>query len=160
MPQTLYDKIWKAHVVKRQDDGTCLIYIDRHLVHEVTSPQAFEGLRLAGRKVRRPRPDALPWPIITCRRPPDRAQGIREPESRMQVETLAENTRDFGVEYFPMEDIRQGIVHIIGPEQGFTLPRRPPSFAATAIPRRMARSARWLSASAPRKSSMCSPPRR
>ena len=120
-PQTLYDKIWNSHIVHRQDDGTCLIYIDRHLVHEVTSPQAFEGLRVAGRKVRR---TDLTLAVADHNVPttPDRAQGIREPESRMQVEALAENTRDFGVEYFPMEDVRQGIVHIIGPEQGFTLP--------------------------------------
>ncbi len=120
-PQTLYDKIWNSHIVHRQDDGTCLIYIDRHLVHEVTSPQAFEGLRVAGRKVRRP---DMTLAVADHNVPttPDRAQGIREPESRMQVDTLAENTREFGVEYFPMEDVRQGIVHIIGPEQGFTLP--------------------------------------
>lgn len=121
MPQTLYDKIWNAHVVDRQEDGTCLIYIDRHLVHEVTSPQAFEGLRVAGRKVRRP---DLTLAVADHNVPttPDRAQGIREPESRVQVETLAENTHEFGIDYFPMEDVRQGIVHIIGPEQGFTLP--------------------------------------
>ena len=120
-PHTLYDKIWNSHVVHRQDDGTCLIYIDRHLVHEVTSPQAFEGLRVAGRKVRRP---DMTLAVADHNVPttPDRATGIREPESRMQVETLAENTKEFGIEYLPMEDIRQGIVHIIGPEQGFTLP--------------------------------------
>lgn len=120
-PQTLYDKIWNSHVVHRQDDGTCLIYIDRHLVHEVTSPQAFEGLRAAGRKVRR---TDLTLAVADHNVPttPDRAQGIREPESRMQVEALTENTREFGVEYFSMDDVRQGIVHIIGPEQGFTLP--------------------------------------
>jgi len=121
MPKTLYDKIWNSHVVHRQDDGTCLIYIDRHLVHEVTSPQAFEGLRVAGRQVRRP---DLTLAVADHNVPttPDRAQGIREPESRLQVETLAENVRDFGIEYYSMDDIRQGIVHIIGPEQGFTLP--------------------------------------
>ena len=118
---TLYDKIWNHHVVNRQDDGTCLIYIDRHLVHEVTSPQAFEGLRVAGRKVRRP---DMTLAVADHNVPttPDRAEGIREPESRLQVETLSENTREFGVEYFSMDDVRQGIVHIIGPEQGFTLP--------------------------------------
>lgn len=121
MPKTLYDKIWNNHVVHRQDDGTCLIYIDRHLVHEVTSPQAFEGLRTANRKVRRP---DLTLAVADHNVPttPDRAQGIREPESRLQVETLGENVREFGIEYFSMDDIRQGIVHIIGPEQGFTLP--------------------------------------
>src|SRR5271154_6350299 len=121
MSLTLYDKIWNQHVVSRQDDGTCLIYIDRHLVHEVTSPQAFEGLRVAGRKVRRP---DLTLAVADHNVPttPDRKQGIREPESRLQIETLGENVREFGIEYFPMEDIRQGIVHIIGPEQGFTLP--------------------------------------
>jgi 3-isopropylmalate/(R)-2-methylmalate dehydratase large subunit len=120
-PQTLYDKIWNTHIVDLQPDGTCLIYIDRHLVHEVTSPQAFEGLRTAHRKVRRP---DMTLAVADHNVPttPDRLNGIREPESRQQVETLAENTRDFGIEYFPMEDTRQGIVHIIGPEQGFTLP--------------------------------------
>src|SRR2546423_14095780 len=119
--RTLYEKIWDAHVVERRPDGTCLIYIDRHLVHEVTSPQAFEGLRLAHRKVRRP---DLTLAVADHNVPttPDRAQGIREPESRLQVETLTENTKEFGIEYFSMNDIRQGIVHIIGPEQGFTLP--------------------------------------
>src|SRR5476649_1392524 len=119
-PQTLYDKIWDSHLVHRQDDGTCLIYIDRHLVHEVTSPQAFEGLRLANRKVRRP---DLTLAVADHNVPTkDRDQGIVEPESRLQVETLEKNAKDFGVEYFPMSDIRQGIVHIIGPEQGWTLP--------------------------------------
>ena len=108
-------------MVHRQDDGTCLIYIDRHLVHEVTSPQAFEGLRTAGRKVRRP---DLTLAVADHNVPttPDRAQGIREPESKQQVDTLASNTKEFGVEYFAMDDVRQGIVHIIGPEQGFTVP--------------------------------------
>ncbi|HEU0117408.1 MAG TPA: 3-isopropylmalate dehydratase large subunit [Alphaproteobacteria bacterium] len=121
MPQTLYDKIWNSHLVHKQDDGTCLIYIDRHLVHEVTSPQAFEGLRMARRKVRRP---DLTLAVADHNVPttPDRAQGIREEESRIQVETLTQNTKEFGIEYYSMDDIRQGIVHIIGPEQGFTLP--------------------------------------
>jgi 3-isopropylmalate/(R)-2-methylmalate dehydratase large subunit len=120
-PKTLYDKIWDSHVVNRQDDGTCLIYIDRHLVHEVTSPQAFEGLRLAHRKVRRPE---LTLAVADHNVPttPDRLLGIREEDSRIQVETLGENTREFGVEYYDMMDVRQGIVHVIGPEQGFTLP--------------------------------------
>ena len=119
-PRTLYDKIWDDHVVDRQPDGTCLLYIDRHLVHEVTSPQAFEGLRLAGRKVRSPERTlaVVDHNIQTT----DRSGGILEPESRQQVETLAQNVRDFGIEYFDQFDPRQGIVHIIGPEQGFTLP--------------------------------------
>ena len=121
MPQTLYDKIWNNHLVHRQDDGTCLIYIDRHLVHEVTSPQAFEGLRVANRKVRRP---DLTLAVADHNVPttPDRAQGIREPESKQQVDTLTQNVHEFGIEYFSMDDLRQGIVHVIGPEQGFTLP--------------------------------------
>src|ERR1700722_903861 len=122
MPQTLYDKIWNSHVVNRQDDGTCLIYIDRHLVHEVTSPQAFEGLRLSGRKVRRPEAALAVAdhniPTVTA----DRRNGIADPESRQQVETLERNVAEFGVPYIPVNDIRQGIVHIIGPEQGMTQP--------------------------------------
>lgn len=119
-PKTLFDKIWDSHVVDRQDDGNCLIYIDRHLVHEVTSPQAFEGLRNAGRKVRRPEMTlAVPDHNVPTE---NRAGGIADEESRIQVETLAKNAKDFGVPYFDMFDIRQGIVHIIGPEQGFTLP--------------------------------------
>ena len=119
-PRTLFDKIWDSHVVHRQEDGTCILYIDRHLVHEVTSPQAFEGLRTAGRKVRRPEATlAVPDHNVPTT---DRSQGIVEEESRVQVETLDKNARDFGVRYFPMDDIRQGIVHVIGPEQGFTLP--------------------------------------
>ena len=122
MPKTLYDKIWESHLVDRQDDGTCLMYIDRHLVHEVTSPQAFEGLRAAGRKVRRP--DAtLAVPDHNVPTTPERKQGIIKDEtSRIQVETLEENCKEFGVPYFPMSDKRQGIVHIVGPEQGFTQP--------------------------------------
>lgn len=120
-PRTLYEKIWDSHVVRCEKDGTCLIYIDRHLVHEVTSPQAFEGLRVAGRKVRHPE-RALAVADHNVPTTPDRAQGIREPESRLQVDTLTQNVKEFGIEYFPMDDIRQGIVHIVGPEQGFTLP--------------------------------------
>jgi 3-isopropylmalate/(R)-2-methylmalate dehydratase large subunit len=119
-PRTLFDKIWDSHLVERQDDGTCLVYIDRHLVHEVTSPQAFEGLRLAGRKVRRPEATlAVPDHNVPTA---GRAQGIADEESRIQVETLRQNAKDFGVPLFDMDDVRQGIVHIIGPEQGFTLP--------------------------------------
>ena len=119
-PRTLYDKIWDDHVVDRQDDGTCLLYIDRHLVHEVTSPQAFEGLRTSGRRVRAPEKTlaVVDHNVQTT----DRRGGIADPESRTQVEALAENAREFGVEYFNELDPRQGIVHIIGPEQGFTLP--------------------------------------
>jgi 3-isopropylmalate/(R)-2-methylmalate dehydratase large subunit len=119
-PRTLFDKIWESHLVDRQADGTCLLYIDRHLVHEVTSPQAFEGLRLSKRKVRRP--DATIAVADHNVPTTDRSQGIVEAESRLQVETLERNVRDFGVPYFAMDDIRQGIVHIIGPEQGMTQP--------------------------------------
>jgi 3-isopropylmalate/(R)-2-methylmalate dehydratase large subunit len=119
-PRTLFDKIWDSHVVDEQDDGTCLLYIDRHLVHEVTSPQAFEGLRTAGRKVRRP--DAILAVADHNVPTTKRSGGIDDPESRLQVETLEENVAAFGVPYIPMTDARQGIVHIIGPEQGFTLP--------------------------------------
>ncbi len=120
MPQTLFDKIWAAHVVDRMEDGTCVLYIDRHLVHEVTSPQAFEGLRLAGRRVRRT--DATI--AVADHNVPtvDRNNGIAEPESRLQVETLERNVSEFGVPYIPVTDARQGIVHIIGPEQGLSLP--------------------------------------
>jgi len=119
-PQTLYDKIFDDHVVDRQEDGTCLLYIDRHLVHEVTSPQAFEGLRMTGRKVRAPEKTLA---VVDHNIPTtDRTKGIAEEESRIQVEALARNARDFGVEYFNELDKRQGIVHIVGPEQGFTLP--------------------------------------
>jgi 3-isopropylmalate/(R)-2-methylmalate dehydratase large subunit len=119
-PKTLFDKIWESHVVHAQDDGTCLIYIDRHLVHEVTSPQAFEGLRESGRKVRRPEAAlAVPDHNVPTT---DRSKGIAEEESRIQVEALERNCREFGIRLFDMNDIRQGIVHIIGPEQGFTLP--------------------------------------
>jgi len=119
-PKTLFDKIWDSHVVDRQDDGTCLIYIDRHIVHEVTSPQAFEGLKLAGRKVRRPDATLL-TPDHNVPTSPDRER-IDDEESRVQIETLRQNAKDFGLTIFDMDDIRQGIVHIVGPEQGFTLP--------------------------------------
>jgi 3-isopropylmalate/(R)-2-methylmalate dehydratase large subunit len=119
-PRTLFDKIWDAHVVEQLPDGTCLLYIDRHLVHEVTSPQAFEGLRAAGRPVRRP--DATIAVADHNIPTSDRRRGIAEPESRLQVETLERNVAAFGVPYFPVLDERQGIVHIIGPEQGISLP--------------------------------------
>jgi len=119
-PKALYDKIFDDHVVARQPDGTCILYIDRHLVHEVTSPQAFEGLRLAGRKVRAPEKTLA---VVDHNVPTtDRREGIADPESRLQVETLAKNAKDFGIEYYNELDVRQGIVHVIGPEQGFTLP--------------------------------------
>ncbi len=119
-PRTLFDKIWDSHIVDRQDDGTCLIYIDRHLVHEVTSPQAFEGLRVSGRKVRQPQLTlAVPDHNVPTT---NRLGGIEDDESRIQVEQLSINAKEFGLPIFEMNDIRQGIVHIIGPEQGFTLP--------------------------------------
>lgn len=120
MAKTLYDKIFDDHIVDRQEDGTCLLYIDRHLVHEVTSPQAFEGLRLTGRTVRAPEKTLA---VVDHNVPTtERRHGIDDPESRVQVETLAKNAADFGVEYFDELDARQGIVHVVGPEQGFTLP--------------------------------------
>ncbi|SNB60998.1 3-isopropylmalate/(R)-2-methylmalate dehydratase large subunit [Arboricoccus pini] len=120
MGRTLFEKIWDSHVVDRQPDGTCLLYIDRHLVHEVTSPQAFEGLRSTGRRVRRLDATlAVPDHNVPTS---DRKLGIAEPTSRLQVETLERNCEEFGVELFGVTDQRQGIVHIIGPEQGFTLP--------------------------------------
>ena len=119
-PRTLFDKVWDAHVVERLPDGTCVLYIDRHLTHEVTSPQAFESLRLAGRRVRRP--DATLAVVDHNIPTSDRSAGIAEPESRLQVETLERNVVEFGVPYFPVNDPRQGIVHIIGPEQGVSLP--------------------------------------
>jgi 3-isopropylmalate/(R)-2-methylmalate dehydratase large subunit len=118
--KTLYDKIWDDHLIDEGEDGTCLIYVDRHLVHEVTSPQAFEGLRLAGRKVHAPEKTLA---VVDHNVPTtDRSHGIENPESRIQVAALAKNAKDFAVEYFNELDHRQGIVHIIGPEQGFTLP--------------------------------------
>jgi 3-isopropylmalate/(R)-2-methylmalate dehydratase large subunit len=119
-PRTLYDKIWDDHVVDVQPDGTTLLYIDRHLVHEVTSPQAFEGLRLSGRKVRSPERTLL---VVDHNVPTtDRSKPIEDPESKAQIEYLADNAKYFGLEYYNEHDVRQGVVHIIGPEQGFTLP--------------------------------------
>jgi len=119
--KTLYDKIWDDHVVDVNEDGSSLLYIDRHLVHEVTSPQAFEGLRMTGRSVRAPEKTLA---VVDHNVPtsPDRVNGIKNEESRIQVEALAHNAKEFGVEYYSEHDKRQGIVHIIGPEQGFTLP--------------------------------------
>ncbi len=120
MSKTLYDKIWDAHLVHEAKGESPVIYIDRHLVHEVTSPQAFEGLRNTGRKVRRPELTlSVPDHNVPTK---DRAKGIEDPESREQIATLEQNAKDFGVEYLAMDDIRQGIVHIVGPEQGWTLP--------------------------------------
>jgi 3-isopropylmalate/(R)-2-methylmalate dehydratase large subunit len=119
-PKTLFDKIWTNHLVDEQEDGTCLIYIDRHLVHEVTSPQAFDGLRNAKRKVRRPE---CTFAVADHNVPTsDRSKGIENKESRIQVETLENNCKDFDVTLFPLLDKRQGIVHIVGPEQGITQP--------------------------------------
>ena len=120
MALTLYDKIWKDHLVDIQDDGTALLFVDRHLVHEVTSPQAFEGLRNSNRKVRHP---ALTLAVADHNVPTtDRTKGIADEDSKIQVETLEKNCKEFGVQLFGMDDKRQGIVHIIGPEQGFTQP--------------------------------------
>jgi len=121
MARTLYDKIWDAHVVHEAADGTCLLYIDRHLVHEVTSPQAFEGLRMAGRKVRHPEA-TLAVPDHNVPTSADRLVEIKDEDSRIQVEALRKNARDFGIEMYDVDDVRQGIVHIIGPEQGLTQP--------------------------------------
>ncbi|WP_297370693.1 3-isopropylmalate dehydratase large subunit [Acidocella sp.] len=121
MARTLFDKIWDAHVVDRMEDGTCVLYIDRHLVHEVTSPQAFEGLRAAGRKVRRVENTIA---VVDHNVPtsPERLTETNEPESALQIATLEHNVAEFGVTYFPMSDERQGIVHVVGPEQGISLP--------------------------------------
>ncbi len=120
-PKTLYDKIWDAHVADQDPDGTCRLYIDRHLVHEVTSPQAFEGLRLAGRTVHAP-DKTIAVPDHNVPTTVDRVEGIKNEESRIQVEALDKNAADFHIHYYPVSDIRQGIVHIVGPEQGWTLP--------------------------------------
>jgi len=119
-PRTLYDKVFDAHLVDVQDDGTCVLYIDRHLIHEVTSPQAFEGLRINNRTVRRPEATlAVPDHNVPTS---NRDQAIENEESRIQIETLAKNCEDFGVPHISMNDIRQGIVHVVGPEQGLTQP--------------------------------------
>jgi 3-isopropylmalate/(R)-2-methylmalate dehydratase large subunit len=119
--KTLYDKIWDAHLVDEAEDGTSLLYIDRHLVHEVTSPQAFEGLRMSGRKVRAPE-KTIAVPDHNVPTTEGRDKFIENEDSRIQVEALDKNARDFGINYYPVSDIRQGIVHIVGPEQGWTLP--------------------------------------
>ena len=120
MPQTIYDKIWNEHLVHQQEDGTSLLFVDRHLIHEVTSPQAFEGLRNSNRKVRQPK---LALAVADHNVPTtDRTKGISDQESKIQVDTLETNCKEFGIQLFGMDDKRQGIVHIIGPEQGFTQP--------------------------------------
>ena len=120
MPNTLYDKIWNDHLVHQQEDGTSLLFVDRHLIHEVTSPQAFEGLRNANRKVRNPQ---LTLAVVDHNIPTtDRSKGIDDEDSRIQIETLDKNCKEFGVQLFGVNDKRQGIVHIVGPEQGFTQP--------------------------------------
>ncbi|MEE8439382.1 MAG: aconitase family protein [Micropepsaceae bacterium] len=119
-PKTLYDKIWESHLVHEAPGEASVLYIDRHLVHEVTSAQAFEGLRETARKARRP---DLTLAVADHNVPTtNRAEGISDPESALQIQTLANNAEEFGIEYFSMDDIRQGIVHIVGPEQGWTLP--------------------------------------
>jgi len=120
-PETLYDKLWQSHIVEMQDDGNCLIYIDRQIIHEVTSPQAFEGLRDAGRKLANPQA-MLAVPDHNVPTSADRATAINAEDSQIQLDALAANCKEFGVEYIPMLDDRQGIVHIVGPEQGFTQP--------------------------------------
>ena len=120
MPESLYDKIWNEHLVHQQEDGTSLLFVDRHLIHEVTSPQAFEGLRNSNRKVRQPE---LTLAVADHNVPTtDRSKGISDQESKLQVDTLDSNCKEFGIKLFGMNDKRQGIVHIIGPEQGFTQP--------------------------------------
>ena len=120
MGKTLFDKIWEHHLVHEAEDGSCLLYIDRHLIHEVTSPQAFEGLRMSGRDVRAPHRKLA---VVDHNVPTtDRSAGIQDEDSRIQVETLAQNCKDYGIDYFDEVDPRQGIVHVVGPEQGFTLP--------------------------------------
>ncbi|MBV8779691.1 MAG: 3-isopropylmalate dehydratase large subunit, partial [Alphaproteobacteria bacterium] len=122
-PKTLFDKIWESHVIAPQGEGTYLIYIDLHLIHEVTTPQAFAGLKLAGRKVRRPdKTIAVADHNIPTTGRAGGAASILEPDSKLQVEVLERNVKEFGVPYFPIESIDQGIVHVIGPEQGLSQP--------------------------------------
>ena len=120
MAKTLYDKLFDNHLVSKQDDGTCLLYIDRHLVHEVTSPQAFEGLRMNNRKVKHPE---YTLAVADHNVPTtDRSKPIENEDSRIQYETIDKNCKEFGIEFFGLNDVRQGIVHVIGPEQGLTQP--------------------------------------
>jgi len=152
-PLTLYEKIWASHVVERRDDGTCLIYIDRHLVHEVTSPQAFEGLELAGRKVWRLSANLA----VSDHNVPttDRSHGIADPISRLQVDTLDANCDRYGITQFKMNDVRQGIVHVIGPEQGATLPMIASTRSFALQPRGSTPSTRMSRFFALRASSVC-----
>jgi 3-isopropylmalate/(R)-2-methylmalate dehydratase large subunit len=152
MGRTLAEKVWDDHVVRRAEGEPDLLFIDLHLLHEVTSPQAFDGLRKSGRRVRR-----LDLTIATeDHNTPtlDIDKPIADPVSRAQLETLRKNCAEFGVRLHPLGDVEQGVVHVVGPQLGLTQP------AATRTPPRTARSARWRSASAPRRSSTCWPPRR
>jgi hypothetical protein len=155
MSKTLFDKIWDKHVVTTMADGTALLYIDRHLVHEVTSPQAFEGLRLTGRTVRRP---DLSFATMDHNVPTDDRSVIKDPISLAQVEALRKNCKDFGITLYDLDSDKQGIVHIIGPELGITLPGLT-MVCGDSTPRRTGRLERWPSVSAPRRSSTCWPPR-
>ena len=125
-PRTIYEKIFDSHLISEEEDGTCLIYIDRHLVHEVTSPQAFEGLRMAGRPVRRTDCTLATVdhniPTENRKNYKDTASFVQESDSRLQCVTLEQNVKEFGLTFFGLADSRQGIVHVIGPEQGFTVP--------------------------------------
>ncbi len=151
-PRTLYDKIWDAHVVERLGGRTCVIYVDRHLLDEVQSPQAFEGLRRAGRAVRRP---ASTLAVADHNVPTQRRrEGVTDPKSRTQIETLEVNVASFGVPYIPLLDERQGIVHVIGPELGFSLPGQT-IVRVIRMPRRTARWALSRSASVHPRSSRC-----
>lgn len=156
-PETLYDKIWRRHEVAKSDDGSALIYIDRHLVHEVTSPQAFEKLELDGRKVRRP-DAALAVPdhnVPTT----DRSHKIADPLSKKQIDLLRDNVKRWNIELYDMLDSRQGIVHVIGPEQGFTQPGLT-LVCGDSIPLPMGRSVPWHLALERRRWNMCWSPRR
>ena len=163
MPQTLYDKLWDAHVVHQGPDGTCLLYIDRHLVHEVTSPQAFAGLRASGRTVRRPDLTlAVPDHNVPTTARLDAAGNklpIADPESAAQLAALEKNAPEYGIRYIDAVAPEQGIVHVVGPEQGFSLPGTT-IVCATATPPATAESAHSPSASGRARSSMCSRRRR
>jgi len=157
MRHTLYDKIWRDHVVHEEADGTCLLFVDRHLVQEVDSPQAFGGLRQSGRKVRSPERTLMVLDHNV--RTKDRDKPNPDREAANQIAYFAENAEMFGIEYYGESDRRQGICHVSGPEQGFIL-RAPPSHAAIATPQRMARSAPSHSGLARVRSNTCSQPKR
>ncbi len=147
MAQTLYDKLWNSHIVREEEDGTVLLYIDRHLVHEVTSPQAFEGLKMAGRKLWRI--DSVVSTADHNTPTGDWDKGIQDPISKLQVDTLDSNIKEFGaLAYFPFMDEGQGIVHVMGPEQGATLPGMTVVDASTRTHLHTGRLARWRTASA------------